>query len=66
MSSVSVPRLKHISSGIRRVYVRGIAPSWTGSVDSTSFVMCTFGFGFFSTATAGVVFPEEVNQGSEL
>ena len=65
MSSVSVPRLKHISSGIHRVYVRGIAPSWTGSVDST-FVMCTFGFGFFSTATAGVVVPEEVNQGSEL
>ena len=31
--------------GIRKIYVRGIAPSWTGSVDST-FVMCSFGFWF--------------------
>ena len=28
--------------------------------------MCTFGFGCFSTATEGVVIPEEVNHGSEL
>ena len=56
---------KHISPGIRRFYVRGNAPSWTGSVDST-FAMCTFGFGCVSTATAGVVVREEVNEGSEL
>ena len=45
--------------------VRGITPSWTESVVCT-FVICSFGLGFFSTATAGVIVPEEVNQGSEL
>ena len=56
---------EHISLVICRFYVCGIVPSWTGSVDST-FVMCTFGSGFFSTATEGVIIPQEVNQGSEL
>ena len=56
--------LKHISPCIRRFYICGIVPSGTGSVNFM-FVMCAFSFGFFSTATVGVV-PEEVNQGDEL
>ena len=47
-------RYLHISPRIRNFCVCGIVPSWRGFVDST-FVKCTFGFGFFSTATVEVV-----------